>query len=212
LFLVQGRALADGALTNCEFLLPGRDDPGAAWLQHLPAGAGVHLLGPFGHGFSLDAHSRTLLLITDHGRALPLLPLTDQMLDRGGRVTLLLSENSTQAQENTQMRAALTARLPLAVEVQPVGKDDEWQAALARLLPWADQVCAALPTSRFAELAMCVRQTRFRLDEGYAQMLVEADYACGWGGCLACIVLLGKGGHTRACIHGPVMDLRRLAN
>ncbi len=211
LFLVQSRSVADGALTRCEFLLPGRDDPGATWLCRLPAGAAVHLLGPFGNGFALHTHSRALLLVADHKRVPLLLPLSDQILDRGGQVTLLLREPERQAaSDNQALRSALAGRLPLAVEIQPVGSDEEWLTALKRLLPWADQVCAGLPSSLFVELAGLARQTRFRLDEGFGQMFVEADYACGWGGCLACVVPLGKGGHTRACVHGPVMDLRKL--
>lgn len=212
LFLVQCRSLADSTLLRCEFLLPGRNDPGAAWLRRLPVDAGVHILGPLGNGFALHPHSRSLLLVADHERVLSLLPLIDQMLDRGGQTTLLLREMDSLALPDYQaLRLALASRLPLAVEIQSVRSQEEWHAALAQLLPWADQMCAALPLSIFAELAGHVRQTRFRLDEGFAQMIVEADYACGWGGCLACIVPLRRGGYTRACIHGPVIDLTALA-
>jgi dihydroorotate dehydrogenase electron transfer subunit len=40
---------------------------------------------------------------------------------------------------------------------------------------------------------------------------VDADLACGYGACLACVVPLANGSLTRACVHGPVFDLLELA-
>ena len=60
------------------------------------------------------------------------------------------------------------------------------------------------------DLAEIIRNRRFRLEENYAHMLVRADLACGYGACLACVVPTANGGVTRACVHGPVIDLTRL--
>jgi dihydroorotate dehydrogenase electron transfer subunit len=44
------------------------------------------------------------------------------------------------------------------------------------------------------------------------QVLMEERMACGVGACLGCTVLLkdveGIGAHARACIDGPVFDIR----
>jgi len=66
------------------------------------------------------------------------------------------------------------------------------------------------PIAGLARVAGLVRERRFRLEEGFAQALVEADLVCGVGACLSCVVPLSSGGLTRACTHGPVLDLVRL--
>ena len=178
-------------------------DPGFEWLTRLEAGEPVNLVGPLGIGFRLMPHSRSLLLVADLARMALLLPLVDEMLDRGGKVVLLVQ---LQAGGDADQIKPLIDRLPLAVEVQRAAPGAEWQAALAQLIPWADQVCGALPQAEIAGLITQMKRLRFRLGQGFGQLLVEADLACGWGSCLACIVPLGNGSHTRACVHGPVMD------
>ena len=198
------------------FLLPGPmpgplQDPGYAWLARRRPGETVNLLGPFGNGFRLHGHSRNLLLLaeprdgpaTDPDWLALLLPTVHPMLDRGGRVTLLLRQREPLA-------PGLVRSLPLAVEIQTASSESEWRALLEPALAWADQVLAGLPREGYPELAQAVSQVRFRLEEGFVQVLVQADLVCATGACLACVVPLPGGGLTRACVHGPVFDLTRL--
>jgi dihydroorotate dehydrogenase electron transfer subunit len=180
-----------------------QNDPGFEWLTMREAGERVNLIGPLGNGFHLSTHSRSLLLVADLARMALLLPLVDEMLDRGGKVVLLVQ---MQPGGDAHQIKPLIDRLPLAAEVHRAAPGAEWQTALAQLIPWADQVCIALPQTEITALVAQMRHLRFRLNEGFGQLLAEADLACGWGSCLACIVPLGNGSHTRACIHGPVMD------
>ena len=83
--------------------------------------------------------------------------------------------------------------------------------SLADTLAWADLLCVASPTLQPELLAQSIRTARFRLEEGFAQILVDADLVCGVGACLACVVPTAGGGLTRACVHGPVIDLVKLA-
>lgn len=190
--------------TSAELLVPDHTDPGYGWLAALPAGATLNLLGPFGQPFILQPHSRNLLLLSDAVRAPALLALIDPMLDRRGRVTLVLNQVQTPAPE-------LLARLPRQVELRPAATPVEWQRHLDETLRWADQVCAALPTAHYPLLAENIRRQRFRVDKNFAQVLVESTLACGVGACLACVVPLPDGSHTRACIHGPVFDLAQIS-
>jgi len=186
-----------------ELLLPASPDPGYRWLAEQAVGATINLIGPLGQGFTLPAHSRHLLLLATTDRAAILLTLLDPILDKGGHVTLVLS--TTPGNDNP-----LLPLLPLPVEVRLATTAQEWQKHLTETLPWADQLCAALPATEFQPLADLIRRKRFRLDPGFAQVLVEADLACGVGACLACIVPIANGGYTRACVHGPVFDLTAL--
>ncbi len=187
--------------------LPPDDDPGHTWLRGRADGESVHLLGPFGNGFSLRDESHNLLLLADlttnpGGLAL-LAGLIEPSLDRGCRVTLLLRAETTLGQ-------TALAGLPIAVEVQTAPDEASWQRALDAAILWADQVAAALPADRYSALAQVIKTRRFRLEEGFCQLLVQTDILCGVGACLACVIPTANGGITRACTHGPVFDLTQL--
>ena len=170
----------------------------------------------------------------------PLLALVDERLDDGGRVTLVVRFDKLSdrrfdklndqrfdklsdqrfdklsdrrfdklSDQQIDVGAWLRGRLPLAVELHLVAAT-EWDAQVAASLAWSDQLCAALPMADYRGLAEAIQARRFFLEEGFAQGLVQADLACGVGACLACVVPLSRGGWTRACVHGPVLDLVRL--
>jgi dihydroorotate dehydrogenase electron transfer subunit len=212
------------------FTALGGEDEGYQWLAARSAGEPLNLFGPFGNGFPLQPLTRRLLLIADTARLPRLRPLLDEALDRGSQVSLLVLERQDTASPaeapNENPRAvdagagaqagagkdveAMRTRLPLAVELHFLhngiagGEVDE-------ILRWSDQVCAALPSPHLLPLAEAIRRTHIRFDAGYAFTLVDADLACGFGACLACVVPLANGSLTRACVHGPVFDLLELA-
>lgn len=199
-------------------------DPGYAWLASLADQESVNLMGPFGQGFEIGLDQRNLLLVAEGWRVAKLLPLVEEMLNRGGRVTMLVTVDS--GQENSasvggqstpppsvserDMQSWLLTKLPIAVELRLATSDQEFQAEMGATLKWADQLCAALPEARLSALAMLIRDKRFHLQEGFAQVLVDADLICGVGACLACVVGTANGSHTRSCVHGPVFDLTKL--
>lgn len=209
---------------------PLRAEAGAAEFLHaLRPGDTLNLLGPYGSGFRAEARTRALLLVTDAPHAPLLLPLIEESLNHGARVTLLLAAGAPDpsgapdssgaqapsgaagsAAARAQAADALAPLLPLAVELRA-----EAHAALAEtvagLATWADQICLALPSRHYAQIGAQLRRARLRIAPGELQALAEAPLPCGVGACLACTVDLAGGGHTRACIHGPVMDLLRLA-
>ncbi|MBI3959116.1 MAG: hypothetical protein HY328_09925, partial [Chloroflexi bacterium] len=97
------------------------------------------------------------------------------------------------------------------VEVQTAPDEAAWERALIGAIPWADQICAGVPRSRYFALAESIQAKRFRVEEGFCQLLVQADILCAVGACLACVIPTANGGITRVCTHGPVFDLTRLA-
>lgn len=184
--------------------LPQNGDPGYQWLLQQPVGQAVNLLGPLGKGFTLQPQSRNLLLLADAIRAPLLFTLIESLLDRGGRVTLLVYGDN----------AALATLMPLLsipVEVRQATTEALWTEQIRELTPWADQIALALPNVQLPAVAALIRQQRFRVDANFAQALFEADLLCGVGACLACVVPVRNGGHTRACVHGPVMGLIEIA-
>ncbi len=180
---------------------PGQD-PGAAWLAARPPGTTINLIGPFGSPLTLPEHSRALLILTLPAYAPIWLPIIHDMLDRGGRVTLITPPDAA-AQD-------LRPLLPLAVELRTSAADEDWSRHLAETLRWADHLCASLPASTYQPLADQLRQARFQVEPNFAHVLIESDLACGFGACLACVVPLPAGGVTRACLHGPIFPLERV--
>lgn len=172
------------------------------WVRQLMVGARLNLLGPLGQGFFAQPQARNLLLLADAARLPLLFAIMEQMLDQGGRVTLVLRADT--------LAADLRSRLPIPVELRLATTDHEFAQQLPDTMRWADQVAAALPNDAYAMLVEPIRAARFRLEPGFAHASVEADLACGVGACLACAVPLPDGSRTRACVHGPVFDLAAL--
>lgn len=172
------------------------------WVRELTVGARLNLLGPLGQGFVVQSQARNLLLLADAARLPMLFAIMEQMLDQGGRVTLVLRADT--------LGADLRSRLPIPVELRLATTDHEFAQQLPDTMRWADQVAAALPNDAYAMLVEPIRAARFRLEPGFAHASVEADLACGVGACLACAVSLPDGSRTRACVHGPVFDLATL--
>jgi hypothetical protein len=139
-------------------------------------------------------------LVLADTRTLPLtLPVVHAMLDRGGHVTLLILGNADTA-------ASLLPLIPIPVEVRTI-ETSSWLDQLAEPVQWADQLCAALPSHQYSDLAHHIRTLRFQLDADFAHVLVESDLLCGVGACLACVVATRDGSFTRTCLHGPTFPL-----
>jgi dihydroorotate dehydrogenase electron transfer subunit len=188
-------------------IVPPGADPGAQWLAELSASAPLNLIGPLGQSFSLRPLARNLLLLTDDDHTPLLLGLIEPLLDRGGKVTLLVRTPTASGHSGAD---ALRAWLPIPVELRLATSDAEWHTHLPETLRWADQVCAALPNAAYPALAAAIRQVRFRLEPDFAQVLVHTPLPCGVGACLACVYPLADGSFTRACVHGPVLELARV--
>jgi dihydroorotate dehydrogenase electron transfer subunit len=197
-------SMPDQAGSIWEFLIPRDDDPGYQWLANHPLNTAINLLGPFGQKFELAAHTRALAVLADLQTLLLTLPVVQTMLDRGGRVILLIRGEADTA-------APLLPLIPIPVEVRLI-PPDTWLDHLSEPLRWADQFCAALPNRDYPALAHQIRTRRFQVDNAFAHVFVQSDLLCGIGACLACVVPTREGGYTRACVHGPVFPLSAIAS
>ncbi len=204
LFVAGWRAAPEaGAGERWLLTSPLAEDAGLAWLAARPEEATVNLLGPLGNGFVLPPRVRQLAVASTPARVAALLPLVHEMLDRGGRVVILL-------QGKVGGGAALRELLPFAAEVQQEASGPAWTHHLTQVIEWADVMAAALPGTETPALVEAVRSARLRVEQGFAQVLVDARLVCITGACHACVTPLGNGRWTRACVHGPVFDLAAL--
>ncbi len=208
-YFPQGRSDEDGKPVPGQAKGHSAVDAGWAWLARRDLGDLLNLLGPFGNGFTLLPELQNLLLLADIEDDAAwfwrLLPLCEQALDRGGRVTVLIRAKSEEAVTD------LMPFLPVQVEVRTATAESQWLKQIGSTVGWADQVCAGVSPNLFGELLSIIRQSRFRVDRNFAQILVGADLLCGVGACLVCAIPRVRGGVTRACVHGPVFDLAELA-
>ena len=183
-------------------LLPDTSDAGYSWLRNLPVGAAVNVLGPLGRDVELPPDARHLLLVASPEGAPLLFPAIDQMLDRNGRVTLIVRDRFADQ--------GLLSLLPLSVELQTAQERSQWLALVGDGVAWADAmlICdASLSPQTWAEI---IRNRRLVFDTDYAQIWMHADYLCGTGACMACVVSRSDGSLTRACVHGPFFPLTSL--
>jgi len=170
------------------------EDPGLAWLARRRLGDPVSLLGPLGHGFTLQPGTRHLLLVAPGEPIAPLLALADRALARQVSVSLAAGET---------FLAVLASIIPEAVELAPApeGHPEAFWGMVAGLLPWADQVAAAGPADDLRRLAHLPSP-----GTGQVQCYVQAPIACGLGWCGGCLTELRRG-PRRACTSGPVFEL-----
>ncbi|MDI9548414.1 MAG: hypothetical protein QM346_12535 [Chloroflexota bacterium] len=188
--------------TALRFLVPEAADPGYDWLTRLSPGDSLNFLGPFGRDADLGAHARRLLLVSAIADAPLLIPLADRMLDQGGRVAFIVRGPSADR--------SLLSLLPLDVELHMAESDEQYHAFLGDAMRWSDAlvVCESAMSPR--ELAGEMQKHRLSSEYDYAQILMRADYVCGAGACMACVVQRSDGSLTRACVHGPVFPLSDL--
>ena len=165
----------------------------AHWLP----GAILNLRGPLGHGFTLPATARKVVLAAYHVPAARVLALLAPALTNKASI-LLLSDQPP-------------ANLPSALEILPL-------SALAESLPWADYL--ALDTTR-AHLDELLPQllpdhprgyansTPLPVRGGSAQILLGTPMPCaGMADCGVCALSLPHlKGYRLACKDGPVFDL-----
>ncbi len=198
-----------------DFWLPSSlPDSGLAFLRQSEPGDTLNLIGPLGRPIDLPAHQRALVILTDDRLGPLTLPLLHSMLDQGGRVALVWYSDD-------EPSAALRAHLPLAVELRRAATRAEFQKHADDLVRWADRLVATAdcsgaitpgdPAFSVSDLSHLIRNRRYRLESGFADVLVESDLVCGYGACLTCVVPAADGGLTRACLHGPVLPLHTIA-
>ena len=198
--------------------LPQNRDIGYRRLRAMAVGSRLNLLGPYGRVFQLPVHARHLLLATQRDFAPLALPAADEMLDRGGRVTLVVrneQEGTTQgsiqnAEPASSMESGLLALFPIAVEIQFASQTDQWLECIDNGVNWADSMVimdTALSPQGWADR---IRQRRLALAKEFAHIFVPADLLCCTGACMSCVVLRTNGSLTRACMHGPLFPLTEL--
>lgn len=191
-------------------LLVSRHDPAFAFLFRLVRGATLDLLGPLGHGWTIDPATRTLALLGTAAESAALFALAHWAIGRGLGVSVLLGADQ-------RVAAPEPFLLPPAAEYNVTSGAEAAAAALALLdeqvLRWADQLAVALPQLQLSAVAQRVRNVRLQWSRGFAQAALLAPEGrglpCCTGLCGLCVIETRQATQL-SCIDGPIFDLRDL--
>ena len=149
--------------------------PGTRALCELEAGAELHVFGPLGNGFRLDAERP---LLVGGGIGIAPLPYLSEALGRPPAVLGFRSDWHAQAAELVP-NAQVCVEPTLVTELIPAGMD----VLACGPEPMLEAVRRVAPT---------------------AQLAWEAPMACGYGACYGCAVEI-DGLFKRLCVEGPVL-------
>lgn len=176
---------------------------GTRWLAQRQAGSSIDLLGPLGNGYSIQPGSHNLLLLAGGIGIAPLCFLTEEAVNQGYSVTLLLGASTA-----TQLypRHLLPAKVELVITTEDgtAGRKGMITDLLSHLVGWADQIFACGPTEMHYDMAL--RKKELKLEGKPAQISLEMRMGCGLGVCYGCTVKT-KNGLKQVCKDGPVFEL-----
>ncbi|MEW5720336.1 MAG: hypothetical protein AB1817_17055 [Chloroflexota bacterium] len=167
-------------------------------------GDSLELLAPLGNAIDLDANARRVLLIGEGTRIVQLIALAHHAVAQAREVVLV--SPAPVANGGGSGEGAFPAHL-LAPEIE-YRTDD---ALSAELLVWADAIVASGSAELYRALASAIRAVRYRLEPGFARVIIDLPMPCGTGACYACAVETTRGAQ-RACADGPAFDLVAFEN
>ncbi|MBM3127296.1 MAG: hypothetical protein FJ009_01525 [Chloroflexi bacterium] len=175
--------------TRVAFTLPAHDP----LVARVRVGDLLDLLAPLGRVIEFGANARRILLIGEGTRVAQLIALAHAAITQAREVVLVnRGEN------------IFPAHL-LSPEIEYRADD----ALSAELIAWADAIVASGSSELYRALAEAIRAARYRLEPGFARVIVDAPMPCGDGLCYACAVETTRG-IKLACADGPAFDLIEL--
>ena len=190
--------LADGTKLAFLFTVVGK---GTQWLAQCQAGDNIDILGPLGNGYAINPQSHNLLLLAGGMGIAPLYFLTQQALNQGRSVRLLLGASTA-----TQLYPSKL--LPAKIEVVTATEDGTGgkKGVITDLLPdyagWADQIFACGPMPMYRAISVQNQPLKAKS----VQVSLEVRMGCGRGVCYGCTVKT-KNGLKQVCKDGPVFEL-----
>ncbi|WP_270934232.1 dihydroorotate dehydrogenase electron transfer subunit [Falsiroseomonas oryzae] len=182
---------------------------GTAALAGLRAGDALSVVGPLGHGFTLDPRWQRILILARGVGLATLAPLTGAAAGMGIAVEALLS-----ARARSDLMAAEFAGASGAQVTSVFDEDGSSDTARVEAL-----LRARFATVRPDAVFTCGSNRLFLLLQRLAtefgiagQVALEQQMGCGLGMCFCCVRQVrdaeGKVVNLRVCAEGPVFDLQ----
>lgn len=169
---------------------------GTEWLSRRQPGDSLDILGPLGNGFTLQPHSRNLLLVAGGIGIAPLAFLARKASAQGLSVKLILGA----ATASGLLPAPSGAEVVIVTEDGSAGRKGLATDLLPELSGWADEIFACGPIPMYRAMAGMLRGDR------PVHILLEQVMGCGVGACRGCSIPTKQGIKT-VCHDGPVFEL-----
>ncbi|MCX5992904.1 MAG: dihydroorotate dehydrogenase electron transfer subunit [Chloroflexi bacterium] len=172
---------------------------GTGWLSRLGEGDSVDILGPLGNGFSVEAASRSLLLVAGGIGIAPLGFLAETAVAGGREVVLLMGARSAAGiLPQNMLPSGVTC--VFTTDDGSAGKKGPVTDILREYMARADQVYACGPRAMLEKVASVPGL-------GPAQVSLEVRMGCGAGACYGCSIRTVRG-MRRVCREGPVFHIK----
>ncbi len=172
---------------------------GTEAFSSLEEGATLEVRGPQGRGFPVPAGERLLLAAGAMGLAPLLFAWERYGASRPGELLLGVSCSRWTGLVEWLHRRGVPCTV--ACDDGSIGRKGTVVDLLERLIRKEDEVWACGPQAMMVAVAD-LAPARFFVS-------LEARMACGYGGCLGCVVPT-RSGRLRACVDGPVFDGREV--
>jgi dihydroorotate dehydrogenase electron transfer subunit len=156
----------------------------------------LDLLAPIGRAIEFAASAQRILLFGQDTAMVRLIPIAHDAVARARAVVLV----STPSPEPFPIHL-------LSPEIEYRSED----RLNSELIAWADAIVASGSTELYRLLSDDIRATRYRLEPGFARVLVDLPMPCGTGACCACAVDTARGVKF-SCVDGPAFDLAEFDN
>ncbi|MDO4502552.1 MAG: dihydroorotate dehydrogenase electron transfer subunit [Coriobacteriia bacterium] len=185
---------------------------GTDHMTALPVGTECEFIGSIGRGWEVPEGARKVLLVAGGVGAAPLFMLTQQCVERGLDVTVVLGAQTKDALVLRPAYAEVLGEEPrCATDDGTYGRAGFCTSLVEEAL--AEAAAAGEP---YDYLAVCGPLPLMRIVAGqakeagvFAQVSMEKRMACGIGACLGCIVDTVDG-NRRACVDGPIFDAQEV--
>ncbi len=182
---------------------------GTAALAALRSGDRLSVVGPLGHGFTLDASWRRVLILARGVGLATLAPLTGAAAAMGIAVEAVLSARAPADLMAEEFAGASGARVTPVFDLDG-GSDPAAVEALLRAR-FAEARPDAVFTCGSNRLFLLLQ--RLAAEHGIpGQVALEQQMGCGLGMCFCCVRAVrdpsGAVANLRVCAEGPVFDLQ----
>lgn len=169
---------------------------GTGTFSGLSAGDRVNVLGPLGHGFSMD-FKRPLLV----GGGMGLSPLLFYAGRMGGKAEILMGGKNASEMFWTELFAPYAAKIHVATDDGSLGEKGFPTDLLPDLLKCGgyDGLISCGPEIMMKKSAKIARAAGLP-----CQVSLERRMACGLGACLSCSIDTRDGTRKKVCKDGPV--------
>lgn len=169
----------------------------------------IDLLAPIGHASEFGANAKRILLLGEGVHAIQLIASAHDAVAHGREVAMVVALTPSLPRQQKPLTGE-GARFPvhlLSPEIEYRSED----CLNSELIAWADAIVASGSPDLYHALADAIRAARYRLEPGFAHVLIDLPMPCGTGACCACSVDTARGVKF-ACIDGPMFDLSVLEN